>query len=130
VRALAAKVARRHGGQRPHLRQLVETVLELDDLLAQHFEEEEAGLVVAVKVPVPDTPFIRASLQKMRDEHRVIAACLQRVRAVSDDYRVPEWGCGSVRTLMEALAGIEAELMHHIELEEQVLLPRFTAARS
>jgi regulator of cell morphogenesis and NO signaling len=125
VRGLAARLAQRHGADKPQFRELALAVLDLDDIVSLHFEEEEQCLFVAIKLVAPDSTFMRTSLAKLEEEHVVIGARLAQVRVSSDDYQVPDWACATHRTLVRELQGIDRELRRHIELEEQVLLPRF-----
>lgn len=122
---LAAKVARVHGEHNPRLVALSAIVSELADALAPHIDDEEATLFPAVAAARPDLGVIRDALAGMRDEHLAVGALLERMRAESEDYAVPAWGCTSYRTLFRELGQLESEVLRHVHLENHVLLPRF-----
>lgn len=125
VHGLALKVARVHGEHNPRLVELADVVAELVDALGPHIEAEEATLFPAVTSPCPDPAVIRAELAAMREDHLAVGALLERMRAASEDYAVPDWACTSYRTLFRELAQLEADMLRHVHLENHVLLPRF-----
>jgi regulator of cell morphogenesis and NO signaling len=128
VRALAAKVSHVHGDHNPKLRELDEAVAELADTLIPHLDAEEQTLFPALTAPSTDRAVIARELAEMVDEHHEVAALLERVRAASDDFLVPEWGCRSYRTLFTELRQLEGDLLRHVHLENHVLRPRFATA--
>lgn len=65
-------------------------------------------------------------LASMFDDHVAVAKQLERIRASSDDFTVPEWGCNSYRTLFSELRQLEGDVFVHVHLENHVLKPRFT----
>jgi regulator of cell morphogenesis and NO signaling len=125
LQALAAKVARVHGDHNPRLKDLENVVAELADTLSAHIDDEEETLFPAVTRPGSDAAAVRALLSGMRDEHTAVATLLERVRAASEDFTVPDWGCNSYRTLFRELERLETEILRHVHLENHVLLPRF-----
>ena len=129
LRPLATKVARVHGDHNPKLRELAEVVEDLTETLLPHLDEEENKLFPALRAttgePDPDT---RAQLATMLDDHLAVAAMLERIHAYTDDYAIPEWACGSYRTLFRELEEVERDTLVHVHLENHVLRPRFAPA--
>jgi regulator of cell morphogenesis and NO signaling len=76
---------------------------------------------------VPQRPpfgTVNNPVRMMMLEHDTAGAILRELRAVSQDYRVPEDACLSYRTLYEALTVFEQDLHQHIHLENNILFPR------
>jgi regulator of cell morphogenesis and NO signaling len=133
VRVLATKVARVHGDHNPKLRDLDEAVDELTEALLPHLDEEEQSLFPALQAgeqgPVLDT-VMDTMLDAMMDDHLAVAALLERIRNATDDFALPEWACGSYRTLFGELQALERDTFTHVHLENHVLKPRFEQARA
>lgn len=131
LRPLAAKVARVHGDHNPKLRLLDEAVAELAETLLTHLDEEEQSLFPALRASTgDDAAALAPSLEAMRDEHLGVAALLERIRAATDDFTLPDWACNSYRALFAELLALEADVFTHVHLENHVLAPRFVAAPS
>jgi regulator of cell morphogenesis and NO signaling len=122
---LAARVEERHAdkescprGLRSHLEDIHQAVLE-------HLAKEEQVLfpmVLGGRVAMAAGP-----IYVMEAEHDDHAANLRRTRALSADLTPPEEACTSWRALYLRLAALEAELMDHIHLENNVLFRRVLA---
>ena len=56
-------------------------------------------------------------------EHDTAGELLERMRELSDDYRVPEGGCASYRALFHGLEELERDLHLHVHKENNVLFP-------
>jgi regulator of cell morphogenesis and NO signaling len=125
VRQLASKVARVHGDHNPNLRELDEIVHALSDALLPHLDHEEQVFFPALNAKEPDRPFIAHELGMMHEEHLAAGALLERMRRVTEDFRVPDWGCKSYRTLFSELEQLEGDVLEHVHLENHVLMPRF-----
>ena len=63
-------------------------------------------------------------IRVMRGEHDEHAASLARIRALTGDLTTPPHACATWRALYDGLRTLEAELMEHIHLENNVLFPR------
>lgn len=125
--AIATKVARVHGDRNPKLWELCEAVDELAGALLPHLDEEETKLFPALRAGDRD---VDAMLATMRDDHRDVAALLDRIRAASDEFSIPAWACGSYQMLLRELQALERDTFTHVHLENHVLAPRFTEARA
>lgn len=122
---LAAKVARVHGDLQPELREIHTTFMELKGALEPHLDEEEAVLFPAMLAHEPDRELIGRELASMHREHLAVGTLLERLRALSGDYKVPEWACNSYRTLYAELQALEGDVLRHVHIENHVLMPRF-----
>ncbi len=91
----------------------------------EHLEKEEKVLF----------PLIRAGrgrdahlpVRVMVEEHEDHGDNLRRLRELTGDLTAPPQACQTWRGLYEALLHLEAELMEHIHLENNVLFPRALA---
>ncbi len=125
IRTLAAKVGRVHGAHNPKLPELAVVVEELAETLLPHLDVEEQSLFPSLTAAEPDRAAVSRDLAAMVGEHLAVAALLERARAASDDYTLPDWACGSYRTLFAELAQLERDVFTHVHLENHVLAPRF-----
>ena len=122
VRSHATKVSRVHGDHNPKLHELRASVESLAEALLPHLDEEERVLFPAlISRSVPEAQ----QLASMQEEHLAVASLLERVRAASDEFTLPEWACGSYRTLFAELEALERDVFTHVHLENHVLSPRF-----
>jgi regulator of cell morphogenesis and NO signaling len=127
IEPIAAKVASVHGGHDPRLQQIAAVFGQLKAALEPHLDEEETVLFPALMVPRPDESVIRREVERMHEDHLAVGDMLARLRALSDGYTTPEWGCNTYRVLMAELEALEADTLRHVHLENHVLVPRFAA---
>lgn len=127
VQTLATKVSRVHGDHNPKLRHLEAAVQEISAALLPHLDDEEQSLFPALMSKQPDQTSIARQLASMQDEHLAVAKLLERIRAASDEFTLPEWACNSYNTLFSELQQLESDVFTHVHLENHVLKPRFAA---
>jgi regulator of cell morphogenesis and NO signaling len=125
VQPLAAKVARVHGDHNPRLRELQGIVDELTSALLPHLDAEEQVLFPMMMMREREEERLSRELWAMRDDHLAVGRLLERMRDATESYAVPEWACGSYRTLFAELAKLEDDVLRHVHVENHVLLPRF-----
>ena len=125
VQGLAIKVGRVHGDHNPNLRVLAQAVSALTTTLLTHLDEEEEVLFPALTARDRDAGRVVSMLEAMVTEHLDVAQQLERIRAASDDFALPEWACNSYRTLFSELQVLESDIFTHVHLENHVLRPRF-----
>ncbi len=123
---IAAKVASVHGGKDARLLEVDTVFRELAAALLPHLDEEETVLFPALMTPRSDQGIVRRELERMLEDHLAVGDMLARLRALSDGYSIPEWGCTTYRVLMTELEALEADILRHVHLENHVLAPRFS----
>jgi regulator of cell morphogenesis and NO signaling len=64
-------------------------------------------------------------LTQMRHEHLEQGELLDRMTELTDNFVVPEGGCGTWRALYAGAAQFKDDLMEHIHIENNILFPRF-----
>jgi regulator of cell morphogenesis and NO signaling len=123
LESMARKVRDVHGSKDPErFAQLLSVFAGLKDELLAHMAKEEMVLFPLIKQgsgPMADGP-----ISVMEHEHDSAAAALRRLRALTDDYRVPPEACNTWRALWHGLAALEESLHEHIHLENNILFPR------
>ena len=105
VQGLALKVARVHGAHDPRLWELEDVVRELGEILGPRLDGDEAA----------------AELAALAEDHDVVGALLDRARAVTEGFHVPDWGCASYRALGAQLAALDDDLQRCLRLERELL---------
>jgi regulator of cell morphogenesis and NO signaling len=122
---MADKVARVHGDKNAKLAGLASAVRDLAAMLEPHLDWEEK--VLFPKMMAGGAPQTPAELAEMHEEHVAVGAELEQIRELSDGFSVPEWGCATYRSLFAGLEELEGDVHRHVHLENNVLMPRFTA---
>lgn len=120
---MARKVLRVHGDKAPDvLPALVDTFLALRGELEDHMAKEEQILFPMIREGRGSSASGPVSV--MEHEHDSAGRALQRLRELTDDYRVPEGACNTWRALWHGLAALEEDMHQHIHLENNILFPR------
>jgi regulator of cell morphogenesis and NO signaling len=127
IAPIMAKVARVHGPRDANLQRLHEAFRDLAASLGPHLDEEEEVLFPALVAPTPDLQVLKRELGRMHEDHLAVGGLLARIRALTDGFTTPEWGCNTYRFLMAELDALEADILRHVHLENHVLAPRFGA---
>ena len=131
LEAMADKVASVHGGGAPYLSRVNAIVRELSAELRSHMQKEEVVLFPAIEALEQRTQAVmplNAPITVMEDEHEHAGAMLAELRAITKNYEMPEWGCGTFQALYRGLDELESTMHVHIHLENNILFPRTLAA--
>lgn len=106
-----------------------EAPLGLSDLLArvfsemkQHLRKEEQGLFPMILDGRPD---LEPAIAIMRDDHDDHGKRLRQIEALTRNHTPPEDACKTWRTLYAGTRKFANDLTAHIDLENDVLFPRF-----
>lgn len=126
LQAMAARVAKVHGGHTPSLVEVHAVFEGLKAELESHMMKEEQILFPAVTAlsrggaaPQP----LDGPIACMIHEHEDAGGALARLRALTRGYQPPVDACNTYRALFAGLADLEEDLHRHIHLENSVLLP-------
>ena len=133
--ALIEKVCAAHSTHHPELLDIRTQFQTLRAELEPHMLKEERILfpyitrletAVGQKQPAPFAPFgeVANPIMVMTREHEAAGGVLLTIRELSNDFRTPDDGCFSYRTLYNELGALEADLHQHIHLENNILFPR------
>jgi len=127
IEAMALKVARVHGDKDPErLPALAETVRSLRAELEDHMLREELELFPALLGDGGDDVPVAVPASYV-DDHEAAGRALERIRELTDDFRVPAAACNTWRALWHALADLERAMHQHVHLENNVLFRRAAA---
>jgi len=119
----ARRVERVHANKALCPRGLAEHLVRVHGEILQHLMKEENVLFPAL-IGGRRGPAVHMPIRVMMQEHDDHGENLRRIRELAHDFALPEDACGTWRALYEGLASLEAELVIHIHLENNVLFPR------
>lgn len=68
---------------------------------------------------------IEEDIRIIVSEHEAAGDILKELAEVTEDYKVPEWGCISFKLLYDYLHYLEKDLFIHIHKENNILFPRY-----
>ena len=131
---LMAKVCTRHGDQHQELFELQNVFVALSDSIIPHMQKEEMVLFPYIQsigllntgdgiANPPHFGTVENPIRMMMADHEADGARLRKMRAISDDYTLPEGACPSYTALYAGLEDLEKDLHRHIHLESNVLFP-------
>lgn len=131
----AVKVARVHGAQHPELVEINALVENICEELSSHMLKEENILFPFIKKlteaqnkkQLPERPpfgTVENPVRMMEAEHESAGEDLEKIRALSNNYQLPDDACGSYRLLFNMLEEFEKDLHIHIHLENNILFPK------
>lgn len=132
---LMAKVASRHGDHLPVLNELKGLFEEVAIDLEPHMMKEEAVLFPYIQqleysvsngrtAAFPPFGTVAHPVRMMSVEHEQVGDLLAKMRAITNDYELPDWACPSFTALYHRLQSFELDLHQHIHLENNLLFPR------
>lgn len=132
---LVNKVYHKHQERYAYLTELFGLYTELEADLLGHLPKEEQilfpyakNLLANRKInTIPERPFfgtINNPLAIMNDEHNRAGEIIHRLREITNDYTPPADACNSHLVLIEMLKDLDANLIQHIHLENNILFPK------
>jgi len=134
LRGYALKVAQVHGDRHPELFEIQKLVETINTELSEHMVEEENVLFAYVKKIVnaknTNQPLdkegkdLSALIEGLEKEHDFVGRCLDKIRALSNDYAIPDDACASYKLLFKMIQEFEDDLHIHIHLENNILFPK------
>ena len=129
---MARKVEAVHAEKASVPRGLATHLDELTRELLEHLEKEEQGLFPAIAPGPGGGPLARVApiVTALEREHEDVALALRRTRELTADLVPPAEACTTWRALYLRLDELEAELMEHVHLENNVLFPRALCAEA
>ena len=134
LRGYALKVAQVHGDRHPELLEIQKLIETINEELSGHMVNEEKVLFTYVKkivnarnnsLPLDKEGRNLASLiDELEEEHDHVGRCLDKIRALSNGYAVPDDACASYKLLYKMIQEFEDDLHIHIHLENNILFPK------
>lgn len=128
------KVISRHGENHPELLDLGQVFEDLCNSLLPHMQKEEnvlfpyiqtleASVERGLSMGKPHFGTVQNPIRMMMAEHDTDGDRLERMRAITNDYLLPEGACPTYTALFHGLQDLERDLHRHIHLENNVLFP-------
>jgi regulator of cell morphogenesis and NO signaling len=127
------RVATKHGDRFPYMVEVLKLFRELETELLHHMEKEEKILFPRVKllelnaVTEITEGYLSAPIEVMEHEHDAAGTIMHKIRVLTNDYRAPEDACTTFRLALASLQAFEADLHHHVHLENNILFPKAIA---
>jgi len=121
--AAAQRVERVHARKPSCPSGLAMVLVQLAIELEAHMAKEEQKLFPAIRAGRSGAD-VHMPIRRMMAEHDDHGVSLRRVRELATDFVPPAEACATWRALYAGLEKLEAELMEHIHLENNVLFPR------
>jgi regulator of cell morphogenesis and NO signaling len=122
--ALAEKVEGVHGRRHPELTEVHRALQVLWSELLPHLAAEETDLFPVVRAGGTLDPEV---IEALGDDHEVVGALLETVRALTSGFQPPQDGCASYRSLYTGLAELDRDVRLHVHKENNVLFPALTS---
>ncbi len=120
--ALASKVETKHAEKASCPRGLTMHLTAMHENVLMHLGKEEKVLFPLILDGMGR--MAAGPIRVMEQEHDDHREALLQTRALTDDFTPPAEACTSWRALYLRLDALEADLMEHIHLENNVLFPR------
>lgn len=119
----ARKVERVHGKKASCPHGLASHLEHLDAEVRQHLAKEEEVLFPAIQAGALGAQ-VHMPVRVLMQEHDDHGDSLRSLRVLASDFVPPPEACATWRALYSGLEKLEAELMEHIHLENNILFPR------
>lgn len=129
------KVARVHGSRHAEVVDIAHYYIEVAEELQLHMQKEEMIFFPYIKelaiakrngTPMERPQFgsIQNPINMMEAEHESAGGNMEKIRELSKNFTPPEDACNSYRVLFAKLKEYEADLHHHIHLENNILFKK------
>ncbi len=125
----ARKVERVHAKRESVPEGLAELLAVMSDELEQHMRKEELVLFPMLRRGVRGTS-VAMPIAVLQTEHELHGEHLATLRALTNNLTLPPEACATWTALYDGLEALEADLMEHIHLENNVLFSRARAGIS
>lgn len=135
IAAYARKIAGVHGAHHPEVIEIAAIFARIATDMAAHLREEEEVLFPAIKridaagkagnpPDDADVETIRASLEKLDQEHQEIGDAVHAIRHLANGYAIPGDACNTFAVTYRKLQEFEDDLHKHVHLENNILFPK------
>jgi regulator of cell morphogenesis and NO signaling len=135
IAAYVRKIAAVHGTRHPEVVEIAAIFERIAADMAAHLREEEEVLFPALRRIIAsrragtapaakDSETIRASLEKLGDEHETIGEAVHAIRHLAHGYAIPDGVCSTYVVTYRKLKEFEDDLHKHVHLENNILFPK------
>lgn len=135
IRGYLKKISSVHGNRHPELHEILELFEATASELTQHMKREELMLFPQVRKMYTDAqegrdlqepPFgsFENPISTMMKDHNDEGERFRKIRALSNNFTVPDDGCNTYNVTYKLLEEFEKDLHLHIHLENNILFPK------
>jgi regulator of cell morphogenesis and NO signaling len=135
IAAYSRKIAEVHGNHHPEVVEISAIFARIAADMTAHLREEEEVLFPALRRIVAarkagtapaakDSKTIRASLEKLGDEHETIGDAVHAIHHLARGYAIPDDVCNTFVVTYRKLKEFEDDLHKHVHLENNILFPK------
>lgn len=129
ISELTTKILRVHGQNHPELTKVHKLFHSIKMELESHLIKEETIQYPAIKKYLETKNIVDLKeaieiINALEEEHTGAGDILKELQVITNDYSVPDDGCGTYRKTYEKLLEMQNDLFQHIHLENNILFPR------
>ncbi len=132
---MAHKLASKHGDRAPELKKVENLLDALHTEMLVHIQKEEQVLFPFIaqldEKPAGLASPARACFQTVAQpvsmmirEHESAEGLVAKMRGLTNEFKVPAWGCPTYTALYTGLNQFELDLRQHVHIENDILFPR------
>jgi regulator of cell morphogenesis and NO signaling len=121
-----SKVVSKHGERFMDAPAILELLVELQDSLLSHLDDEERVLFSPTHASL-SAEELQKIIAAHESEHEEVGRKLQRLRAITSDFTPPEGACTTHRSAYTTMRSFYEDTMQHVYLENAVLFPQLTS---
>lgn len=138
---LSQRIATQHGEKASEYKAVAKLIEELRAEMFAHLEREEQVLfpylvqleeAAEMQGNAPAACFrsVGQPISMMVQEHGAAQAIMSKIRELTHGFQAPEWACSRNGAFHAGLEAFEADLNHHVHLENDLLFPKAIEAEN
>lgn len=131
---MTRKVAAIHGDAEPRLLDVRRLFEVFSEKISAHTAEEDEQVFPTIRQleatngdKTASLSGLKSEVAKLESEHKTTGATLAQFKELTNSYTPPDWACGTLRALYDALRRMERDMHQHIHEENNILFPRTLA---
>ena len=133
IRNFLEKIAAKHGGRHPELKELAAAYKELEDEMGIHMEKEEQVIFPLMKSfdgnskrdeMADQLSDLSLPIAMMEEDHDHAGHLLEKIRMLTGNFTPPADACTTYKLAFAALHAFKIDLHQHVHLENNLLFPK------
>jgi len=134
LKEYSKKAVKIYGNEIRELIEIDKLIQEISDEMLEHMKNEETILFPYIKqlleakrnnksINISQSP-LNAPIDALEDDHSKVGKTFKRISFLTNNYKIPQNACNTVKVLYVKLQQFEEELYKHIHLENNILFPK------
>lgn len=126
IGALLPRVIAAHRERHPELERVASLFEALRRDFEPHMQSEETHAfpaIIAAERGFRDRHGLGHAIRVLEVEHELVDTLVHEIRAAAQGFRPPDDACATYKALYQELAAFESDLIDHVSLENNFLLP-------